>query len=123
MADLAIANDGTGWDVSLVDGDLVLLAEDSVLDVSQRIVYALSTWYGESPFDRTAGVPYLDGVFGFEPIPGVAALLRSVVEGVEGVAEVVGELDLILDGRTLRISGTVRIGDADTSLQLVLSPT
>lgn len=122
--DLAISNDGTGWDLKLTDGDLVMHVEDSAEDVAQRVVYRLSTWRGESPFDALAGVPYLDGVFGYEPVAGVVALLRNVIETTEGVAEVLGDPDFVLDQttRTLAISCVIRVGTAEVPIQLKVTP-
>ncbi len=121
--DFAIYNPGTGWDLQLVDGDLVMLAEDSASDVAQRVIYRLSTWRGESPFDALAGVPYLDGVFGYEPVAGVVALLRNVIETTEGVDEVIGDPDFVLDEtRTLEISCKIRVGTAEVPIQLKVAP-
>lgn len=122
--DFAIDNDGTGWRLSIVDGDLVRLEEDSPEDVAQRVIYALMTWRGESPYDQLAGVPYLTGVFGYEPVPGIVALLRDVVARVEGVDEIVGDpVFELARTRELNISISIRVGDALVPLQLQLSPT
>lgn len=121
--DFAIHNPGTGWDLQITNGDLVMLAEDSAADVAQRVVYRLSTWRGESPFDATTGIPYLDGVFGFEPVAGVVALLRNVIETTEGVDEVIGDPDFELsDQRELSISCRIRVGKTEIPIQLKVSP-
>lgn len=118
--DVAIANDGTGWDVVLVDGDVVMHTEDSPEDIAQRVVYRLMTWSGESPYDKAAGVPYLDGVFGFEPVPGVVALLVDVMAKTEGVDEVIDPL-FTLDNDTLTITATLRIGVDEIPLNLLIA--
>lgn len=107
MTDIRITNDGGGWDLALVDGDLELVPETATDDgeaVAQRLVFAWSTWLGESVYDRGAGVPYLDTVFGVAPMPGIAALLLQIGLDVEGVADIDGEPAFDLDsGRTLAI--------------------
>lgn len=94
MTDIRIANDGDGWDLALVDGDLELLPEDAENDgeaVAQRVVFAWMTWLGESPYARTEGTPYIGGVFGEAPAPGIGALLLQIALDVEGVADIEGE--------------------------------
>jgi hypothetical protein len=111
MSDLAIANDGTGFDLVLVDGDLVFGFDDEAAEVAQRVIYRLMTWLGESPYDRLAGVPYLDGVFNdFEPVPGIVALLIQVVLDTEGVDEITDDPLFELEDRVLTITATIRVG-------------
>ena len=74
MSDLQIDATTGVWDLTLDDGDAVLVHEISrAAEVAQRVVYALMTWRGESVYDRGVGLPYLDGIFGFEPLPGISS--------------------------------------------------
>lgn len=98
------------WDLALVDGDLVLTSSRAE-ETAQRVVYRLMTWLAESPYDRGAGLPYLDGIFGFEALPGVAGLLTQTILDTEGVAEIVGTPSYLLDDRTLSYSITIRVDD------------
>lgn len=112
MSDLQIDATAGVWDLALDDGDAVLVHEVSrAAEVAQRVVYALMTWRGESRYDRGVGLPYLDGIFGFEPLPGIAGLLSQTILDVEGVTEIVGQPDYILDGGTLSYSVVVRVDD------------
>lgn len=108
MTDIRIENDGGGWDLALVDGDLELLpdveGEDDGEVVAQRVVFAYMTWLGESAYETTAGVAYIGGVFGEAPAPGIGALLLQIALDVEGVADIDGDPSFNLDsGRTLTI--------------------
>jgi hypothetical protein len=112
VSDLQIDATTGPWDLTLVDGDVVLVHEVSrAAEVAQRVVYALMTWRGESVYDRGVGLPYLDGIFGFEPLPGIAALLSQTILDVEGVTEIIGPPDYILDGGTLSYSVVIRVDD------------
>lgn len=123
MSDIQIADEGDGYDLVLVDGDLVLGFESEAAEVAQRVTYNLMTWLGESPYDRLAGVPYLDGVFGdFEPVPGIVALLRKVITDTEGVTEITEEPVFELENRQLSIACTFRVGSQTTSIGLAVAP-
>lgn len=117
MSDLKIADSGDGWDLVLEDGDVVLFgADDLTAEVAQRVVYTVMTWQGESAYDRAAGLPYLDGIFGFEPVPGVAGLITQAIADTEGVAEIDESPSYLLDTTTheLSISVGIRVvGDSE----------
>lgn len=117
MSDLKIADEGDGWDLVLEDGDVVLFGSDDLTaEVAQRVVYTVMTWQGESPYDLAAGLPYLDGIFGFEPVPGVAGLITQAIADTEGVAEVDESPVYSLDTTTheLSISVGIRVvGDSE----------
>lgn len=118
--DVQIRNDGDGFDVVLVDGDLVMLDGDDVAtEVGQRVTYHLMTWLGESPYDRSAGIPYEQIIFGFEEVPGIGGLLLAEVQSIEGVAEILGEPTFELEGHTLSVGLTVRaVGDNEIPVAL-----
>jgi hypothetical protein len=112
VSDLQIDATTGVWDLTLVDGDAVLVSDVSLAaEVAQRVVYRLMTWRGESRYDRGAGLPYLDGIFGFEPLPGIAGLLSQTILSVEGVVEIVGAPQYILDNGTLSYSVVIRVSD------------
>ncbi len=119
MTDLAIRQDGDQWDFAIEGGDFVRV--DGPEEVAQRVTYRLMTWLGESVYDTSAGVPYIDGVFGAEPVPGVAQLLLEVIRKTEGVRQVLNDwtFDLADDG-TLALSGTALL-DTGTPIELSLS--
>lgn len=124
MTDFAIAIDANGgYDLDLVDGDLVLTHTISrAREVSQRVIYRVCTWLGQSPYDVRAGVPYEQVVFGFEPVPGVAGLLQAEIADTEGVDEFADEPTFELDGRTLTIYAPIRIGAEDVPITVEITP-
>jgi len=122
VTDFAIANTGGGFDLDIVDGDLVLTAGISrAAEVAQRVTYRLMTWLGESPYQTTAGIPYEDVVFGFEPVPGTASLLVQVIldtEGVDGLAE--DPVFVLGDDRQLSIAVAITVGEDTVPISLAL---
>lgn len=108
MTDILIEPIGNGeYDLALVDNDLVLVGgteETWPAEVAQRVTYAVCTWYGESAFDRDAGFPWREGVFGRQPIDGIAALVHEHILAVEGVQGIGSQPVLTLDTTTRKLS-------------------
>lgn len=119
MSDLYIADGADGWDLVLDDGDVVLVHELEAsawqAEVAQRVVYRVMTWLGESPYDTAAGLPYLSGIFGFEPVPGVAALISQTVLDTDGVLELDSDPSYLLDTTTreLAMSFVIKVGTGE----------
>jgi hypothetical protein len=123
MTDLLIENTGAGWDLALSDGDLALTHKVSrSVEVAQRVVYRLLTWLGESVYDRRAGVPYFETVFGDEPIPEVVALFIQIVIETEGVDGLVGSPSFVLDNRELAIQFEIQVGPDVETISLQVAP-
>lgn len=130
MADFKIERDGNGqWDLSLVDGDLVLFDEVTELPavVGQRIAYNVQTWLGESPYETTAGLPHEDllgSLAGHEGIAGLYAAEILEVEGVAGFEEPDGftftepSPD---NGFALELAARVRVADQTVLIGLEIS--
>jgi hypothetical protein len=88
-------------------------------------VYTLMTWLGESPYERTAGQPYLDGIFSEgNPLPGVVALIVQSVLETPGVDEIVDNptFDLTPENRLLSISIVVRVAGEDIPVSVDVTP-
>jgi hypothetical protein len=112
MTDFLIRDDGDGWDIVIEDGDFVFTADEGRLsEVGQRVIYRLMTWQGESAYDTTAGVPYLDAVFGAQVAPGVAQLLTQIILETEGVDALVDTPTFTLTDRGLAVSMILVEGD------------
>lgn len=131
MADFQIEPIGGGdWDLSLAtraDGsaDFVMIGNDDdtwVAEVTQRIVYAVGMWLGESAWDRDAGFPWIEGVFGRQPIDGIAALLYERIVEVEGCDGLAEQPVLILDTTTRRLSISVlaQIGAREVPISVTI---
>lgn len=125
MSDIKLTDVGTGHDLALVDGDLVWTADVSrIEEVSQRILYRLLTWRGESLYDRRAGVPYLDVVFGDTADAGARDYLLDIIATTDGVDGIAGEDTFDLDQTTgvLTINATVRIAGQDVTIATEVAP-
>lgn len=124
MPDFAIANpSGLQYGLVLTDGDLVLLDEDDGLAevVAQRVVYELMTWFGESVYDQSAGVPHLDVLGAFAGAEGIAGIYALAIQEVDGVSEI-KHFDFTPpehdNGYTLSVRATVTAGATDVSIAL-----
>lgn len=106
MSDFQIETIGNGdHDLVITDNDFVLVGETEdtwQTEVVQRVRFALGTWYAESAFDRSVGFPYLEGVFGRQPLEGIQAIVTQEILDVDGV-------DGIEDGPTLDLDRTARV--------------
>jgi hypothetical protein len=127
MSDFKIASDGTQWDLVLDDGDLVLLddldADDYPTTVAQRIVYRVMTWSGESPYDRSAGLPHDQILGSLEPVEGVAGIYALEIQETEGVEDVVSfdfQEPRPTNDATLELQATVRVRGRPLVVGLVL---
>lgn len=115
VSDLQIDATTGVWDLALVDGDLVFVDDVSrAAEVMQRVIYRLMTWRGESVYDRGAGLPYLDGIFGVEPVPDVVGLLNQTVLDTDGVVAIVESTYTLTDG-VLAYAVAIRVDDGTTA--------
>jgi hypothetical protein len=108
----------TNFDVDLTNGELSLVTG---LDaIRQDIEMKLRTFLGETPYDRSAGVPYLQVLF----VRGVTmATVRFILEqkllSIDGVTEVLElETDHNTTTRELVITGRVRAVDQEFPLEV-----
>lgn len=116
--------DGDGFDLVVSDeGDLTLThTMGREAEVGQRVIFRLMTHRGECPYDVTAGLPYVNGIFGAAPVSAIGALLSVEIEETEGVDEIIGVPEYLLDDRTLDVIVTLRIADTDLDLALEIVP-
>lgn len=122
MTDILLEKVGAGWDLALdANGDLQLTHNvGRATEIGQRVLYTLATWYGECPYDVTAGIPYLELIFGTPaappggPIPGAVAYITQLAVETEGVDALADTPTFTLDSnRTLTVSLAFTAG-ADT---------
>lgn len=109
----------TDYDIDLTNGDLSWVTEQEA--IAQDITMRLRTWLGETPYDKSVGVPYLQVIF----VPGTPrAAVQLVLEqqvlktpGVTGVS-----LDIVINGLTRELSVTGKAqsirGEVDFTFQL-----
>lgn len=125
MSDLRIYAYGDGaFDLSLTRGDFELIGstEDTWQDaVVQRVQYAVGTWLGESVFDTGEGFPWEQGVFGRQPVEGIASLLVLHLTQVPGVEAITSDPVIEIDNTTRRATIQVQIQgeDFESAIQLI----
>ena len=97
----------TDYDLDITDGELTFVrgAEAITQDIRMR----LRTWLGETPYDRSAGVPYLQVIFerGVE-IDAVRFIIENQILNTPGVEQVTS-LDVALEPRTRVATITGRV--------------
>jgi len=97
----------TNYDLDLTNGELSFVTDFDA--IRQDIEMALRTWLRETPYDRNAGVPYLQIIFKRgTSLDAIRFIISEIIQGREGVTEVLElatELDTLT--RTLTITGRV----------------
>lgn len=118
--DLRLTDD----DIDLTNGDLSFVTGKDA--IAQHVAMRLRTWLGETVYDVTAGVPYLQVIFqGKNPdLNSVRFILEQNVLRTPGVTGV--ELEVALDTatRVLSVTGTIESieGEIDFSEIIEVTP-
>lgn len=115
---------GGDYDLVITDGDLVLVGHTAATwqqSVKQDLEYTLGTWLGESAFDRSAGFPWRQAVFGTNPIEGIGALVYDYIVSVDGIDGLVQAPVLELDSATGRLSITAEAEGEDFAVPIPVS--
>lgn len=108
--DLDLVDTEYGLDLQAIGGD----SDTHAAATAQRMQYEFGVWLGESPFDRSAGFPWEQAVFGRGPIEGVAELVYTRALAVEGVDDVESMPEMFLNSETRVLTMTMpRINGAD----------
>jgi hypothetical protein len=108
-------------DMVIENGELVWVTGQEA--IKQHIEMRLKTWLGETVYDQSAVVPYLQVIFvKSTPLDSVQFILTSVVEETPGVtgAELAVELDSIT--RVLTVTGNAQTIDGDVDFSITASP-
>lgn len=123
MSDLKITNSGNnGWDIIIGSNGDIEMETDDINLVVNRVTYRLMTWLRESPYDRSAGIPYVDGVFGLEPVEAMVFVLTQEILDTDGVDSLVEPPTYTLDeGRTLSISAQIRASGDTAPITLTIA--
>lgn len=98
-----IALNSAGTDIDVVDGSARLVVE---LDaIGQHLGMRLAFVQGESPYDRTAGIPYVGAILGSHPTGAVLFFFEREALGTPGVVAF-DDVDPSFDGLTRVFSFT-----------------
>lgn len=118
MADLTLS----GYDLSLVDGDLPWI--DGLDAVAQDCAMTLRTFLEETPYDRSAGVPYLQVIFQRGVSLYQARFILTEILLAVDLVDAVLELDLDLDttARTLAVTGRLQALDSEFPINVTVNP-
>lgn len=109
------------YDLELLNGELsFVLGKDAI---AQDVTMALRTWLGETVYDLSAGVPYLQIIFkGKNPnLTSVRFILEQKIlsrPGVLGVA--LEELELDPNTRELKVAGTIDSVDGEIDFSEII---
>lgn len=123
MSDLKLTHDGNvGWDIIIASNGDIEMETDDINLVVQRVIHRLMTWLRESPYDRSAGIPYVDGVFGLEPVEAMVFVLTQEILDTDGVDSLVEPPTYTLDeGRSLSISAQIRVNGDTAPVTLTIA--
>ena len=101
--DLKLTND----DLDITNGELSFVT--GIDAVRQDLEMRLKTWLEETPYDRAAGVPYLQVIFarGVQ-VQAVRFILETIILDTDGVTEVL-ELETQIDTLTREFTVTGRV--------------
>jgi hypothetical protein len=114
----------TDYDMDLTNGELSFVTGRDA--IAQDVQMSLRTWLGETVYDTTAGVPWLQVIFkGKNPnLDSVKFILEQNILRRPGVTGVELTLDFDRDARVLNVSGTLESieGEIDFSELIEVTP-
>lgn len=114
----------TDDDMDLTNGELSFVVSKDA--IAQDVAMRLRTWLGETVYDTTAGVPYLQVIFKDKNpnLDSVKFILEQNVLRTPGVTGVALNLTLDTATRVLTVDGTVESieGEIDFSQIIEVTP-
>lgn len=109
-------------DMDLVNGKLSWVTGADAK--AQAIEMKLATWLGEegTVYDRSAGVPYLQTIFGRRApdLTAVQAIIEAQVLAVPGILSIQLDLDYDQTTRVLSVTGTARAAEGDVDFSRII---
>lgn len=114
-------------DIKYSDGDMVIENGDvsivtGQVAIGQHIEMRVLTWLGETVYDQSAGVPYLQVIFRRStPIESVQFILEEIIGATPGVTGVTLELNLDRASRVLTVTGTATTIDGDVDFDISIT--
>lgn len=115
----------------LTDDDITLTADQDLALVTLRPAIAqhtqmrLRTWLGETPYDTTEGVPYLQVIFAGAPdVVATQFILEQNILGTPGITGVTLEpLQLNTQTRELTVTGVATSEEGPIDFSFILGET
>lgn len=113
----------TDYDMDLTNGDLSFVTGRDA--IAQDVQMSLRTWLGETVYDTTAGVPWLQVIFkGKNPnLDSVKFILEQNILRRPGVTGVDLTLDFDRPSRVLNVTGTLESIDGEIDFSEVIEVT
>ncbi len=106
-------------DLDITNGELSLVT--GIVAVKQDVMMGLATWLGETPYDTTAGLPYLQVIFQTDDVNAVNAIIERFIISRPGVDTVkLNQSVLDLTTRRLEVSGTIRAFNEEIDFSQIL---
>ena len=112
----------TDYDLDLTDGELSFVNGGPA--IGQDVQMRLRTWLGETVYDTTAGVPWIQAIFA-EKNPDLNStrfILERQVLSTLGVTGITLALSFDSSSRTLTISGEMESIDGEIDFTLEIQP-
>jgi len=116
--DFKLTADG---DIAIENGDFVFVR--GIEAVQQDITMTLRTFFRETPYDRSVGVPWLEVIFERGvTIDAIRFILTNIILGVDGATDVL-DLDVAIDreAREATITGRVKALDQEFPFAVTVS--
>ena len=112
----------TDYDVDLTGGELSFVRGREA--IAQDVQMRLRTWLGETVYDTTAGVPWLQAIFSEKnpDLDSVRFILERQILTTPGVTGITLELSFDRPTRTLTISGQMTSIGGEIDFTLEISP-
>jgi len=110
-----------GNDMVLENGELVWVTGQEA--IAQHIRMRLKTFLGETVYDQSAVVPYLQVIFvKSTPLDSVQFILTDVVEATPGVTGAELAVDLDSQTRVLTVTGNAQTIEGNVDFSVSITP-
>jgi hypothetical protein len=113
----------TDYDMDLTNGDLSFV--NGAEAIGQAVTMRLRTWLGETVYDVSAGVPYLQVIFAERNpnLNSIQFILERTILNTPGVLTVALDLQLNREDRTLTVSGSATSIDGEIDFSTLIEAT
>ena len=112
----------TDYDVDLANGELTFVRGREA--IAQDVKMRLRTWLGETVYDQTAGVPWIQAIFADKnpDLNSTRFILERQILATPGVTGITLDLSFDRASRVLTVSGEMTSIDGEIDFTLEISP-